>query len=55
MFFRFPKEWYETSKHRFRHSTDMQLAFSYFHFILNAAENRTIDQIFDEFDTDKTG
>ncbi|KAK6644986.1 hypothetical protein RUM43_001262 [Polyplax serrata] len=48
----FPLEWNITSSHKFRSKNDMQFAFSYFYYIVNKQVNRTIGEIFDDFDTD---
>lgn len=45
----------QTRQHRFRHSDDMQFAFSYYHHMMEQRIERTISEIFDEFDTDKSG
>jgi UDP-N-acetylglucosamine-lysosomal-enzyme len=55
MFNRFPNEWDATSSHKIRSPLDMQYAFSYFYFLMNERENVSIAEIFDIFDTDKSG
>lgn len=43
-------------RHRFRHGRDsLQLSFFYFETLLNEKRNKTIEEIFDDFDTDNTG
>lgn len=49
---RFSREFAETSSHRVRHSRDMQYAFSYYYFLLGATRRRSIQEVFEEFDTD---
>lgn len=51
---KFSDEIKRTQLHRFRHSNDIQFAFLYYNFIQNEYINRTIDDIFNEFDTDKS-
>lgn len=45
----------QTRRNRFRHSADMQFAFSYFHHLMEQQMERTTSDIFDEFDTDMSG
>lgn len=52
---RFPVEWKRTSSHKIRNVEDMQYAFSYFYFLTSEKQNQTISEIFDMFDTDKSG
>jgi hypothetical protein len=55
---RFPTEFRETSRHRFRSSTDVQYAFAYFHFLMEGGAQGGIDtHAFwrSELDTDGDG
>ncbi|XP_059483014.1 N-acetylglucosamine-1-phosphotransferase subunits alpha/beta [Neocloeon triangulifer] len=52
---RFPREWDVTSSHKFRSPMDMQFAFSYYYFLMHEKEDVHIGEIFDMFDTDKSG
>lgn len=52
---KFPKQFEETSSHRFRSANDMQFAFSFFQFILSEREILSDYGIFDKFDTDNSG
>ncbi|XP_077289661.1 N-acetylglucosamine-1-phosphate transferase subunits alpha and beta isoform X2 [Arctopsyche grandis] len=44
-----------TKKNKFRRPNDFQFAFSYYHYMMSEIEEYTIDEIFDMFDTDKSG
>lgn len=50
-----PVEFERTQSHRFRNANDMQFAFAYYHHLMEAFERKTIAEIFDEFDTDRSG
>ncbi|XP_033751371.1 LOW QUALITY PROTEIN: N-acetylglucosamine-1-phosphotransferase subunits alpha/beta-like [Pecten maximus] len=50
----FPEEWAVTSSHKIRSSDDMQFAFSYYYYLMGVTKNVTIEQVFDEMDTDKS-
>lgn len=52
---KFAKEWDMTSSHQMRQPDDMQFAFSYFYFLMSESVNSTIDDLFAEVDTDKSG
>nr|CAD7429542.1 unnamed protein product [Timema monikensis] len=52
---KFENEWEQTSAHKVRSSSDMQFAFSYFYFLMSEKEKLAITDIFDTFDTDKSG
>ncbi|XP_052872963.1 N-acetylglucosamine-1-phosphotransferase subunits alpha/beta [Anopheles cruzii] len=52
---RFRDEFRITKQHRFRAETDMQYAFSYYHFLMSESRNKTVGEIFDDFDTDSSG
>ncbi|XP_058130379.1 N-acetylglucosamine-1-phosphotransferase subunits alpha/beta [Anopheles ziemanni] len=52
---RFRDEFFITKQHRFRANNDMQYAFSYFHFLMSESRNKTVGEIFDDFDTDASG
>ncbi|RZF40440.1 hypothetical protein LSTR_LSTR013902 [Laodelphax striatellus] len=51
----FPDEFEQTSSRKIRSSNDMQFAFSYFYFLMSEETQLTAEQIFDIFDTDKSG
>uniref|UniRef100_A0A182JKZ0 Uncharacterized protein n=1 Tax=Anopheles atroparvus TaxID=41427 RepID=A0A182JKZ0_ANOAO len=55
MLTRFSDEFFITKQHRFRANNDMQYAFSYFHFLMSESRNKTVGEIFDDFDTDASG
>lgn len=50
-----PVEFERTQSHRFRNANDMQFAFAYYHHLMEAFERKTIAEIFDDFDTDRSG
>ncbi|XP_076815402.1 N-acetylglucosamine-1-phosphotransferase subunits alpha/beta-like isoform X2 [Clavelina lepadiformis] len=52
---KFPEEYDLTSSHQFRHSKDMQFAFSYFYYIMSERKSMDLEEIFLEFDTDLSG
>ncbi|CAK9816071.1 N-acetylglucosamine-1-phosphotransferase subunits alpha/beta [Anthophora quadrimaculata] len=52
---KFESEFKKTSSHKVRHSEDMQFAFSYFYFLTSEKRTVPIEEIFDMFDTDKSG
>ncbi|XP_041782624.1 N-acetylglucosamine-1-phosphotransferase subunits alpha/beta [Anopheles merus] len=52
---RFPGEFFVTKQHRFRAKDDMQYAFSYYHFLMSETRNKSVGEIFDDFDTDASG
>ena len=52
---KFAKDWDMTSSHQMRRSDDMQFAFSYFYFLMSEPLNSSIDEMFAEIDTDKSG
>lgn len=52
---RFPEQFEQTSSHRIRNSLDMQLAFSYFYFLMSEMKNLTLKEIIDKFDVDHSG
>ena len=45
----------ETSAHRFRDSTDLQFAFTYFYYLMSEKFYPTLEQILREFDSDQDG
>ncbi|XP_058987006.1 N-acetylglucosamine-1-phosphotransferase subunits alpha/beta-like [Musca domestica] len=49
---KFSQEILTTATHRFRAPNDLQFAFLYYSFLMEETYNETIDNIFDEFDTD---
>lgn len=51
----FRKEFAKTSKNRVRHDDDMQYALSYYYYLMSERSNVTLDEMFDLFDTDKSG
>ncbi|XP_017756705.1 PREDICTED: N-acetylglucosamine-1-phosphotransferase subunits alpha/beta [Eufriesea mexicana] len=52
---KFEHEFKKTSNHKVRNSEDMQFAFSYFYFLTSEKRKMPIEEIFDTFDTDKSG
>lgn len=52
---KFKQQWRKTASHQIRQSDDMQLAFSYFHYLINEKQIFDIHDIFKKFDTDETG
>ncbi|XP_076548171.1 N-acetylglucosamine-1-phosphate transferase subunits alpha and beta isoform X1 [Osmia lignaria lignaria] len=52
---KFEHEFKKTSSHKVRNSEDMQFAFSYFYFLTSEKRRIPIEEIFDKFDTDKSG
>lgn len=52
---KFKFEFEKTSSHRVRNSQDMQFAFSYFYYLISEKQQSTAGEIFDKFDTDKSG
>ncbi|XP_014244099.1 N-acetylglucosamine-1-phosphotransferase subunits alpha/beta isoform X1 [Cimex lectularius] len=52
---KFQEEYVKTSSHKFRQPDDMQLAFSYYYFIMSEKYTKSKGEIFDMFDTDKSG
>lgn len=51
----FRREFQQTSRNRFRHADDMQFSFSYYHFLVEEQKEVSIDEIFDQFDSDGSG
>ncbi|XP_054001470.1 N-acetylglucosamine-1-phosphotransferase subunits alpha/beta [Hylaeus anthracinus] len=52
---KFEYEFKKTSSHKVRNSEDMQFAFSYFYFLASEKRKVPTEEIFDTFDTDKSG
>ncbi|XP_076687150.1 N-acetylglucosamine-1-phosphate transferase subunits alpha and beta [Andrena cerasifolii] len=52
---KFGHEFKKTSSHKVRNSEDMQFAFSYFYFLASEKQGVPIEEIFDRFDTDRSG
>lgn len=52
---KFGHEFRKTSSHKVRNSEDMQFAFSYFYFLASEKRGVPIEEIFDRFDTDRSG
>lgn len=52
---KFEHEFKKTSSHKVRNSEDMQFAFSYFYFLTSEKRRIPVEEIFDKFDTDKSG
>ena len=52
---KFETEFKKTSAHRVRDSEDMQFAFSYFYYLVSERRKTSVAEIFDKFDTDKSG
>ncbi|XP_065083058.1 N-acetylglucosamine-1-phosphotransferase subunits alpha/beta [Ochlerotatus camptorhynchus] len=55
MLVRFWKEFAVTKSHRFREKNDLQYAFTYYHFLMSESRNKSVSEIFDDFDTDGSG
>lgn len=51
---KFRKEFQITSRNRFRRADDMQFSFSYYHYLMHEQSEKSISEIFDQFDTDKS-
>ncbi|KAK9754076.1 Stealth protein CR2, conserved region 2 [Popillia japonica] len=51
----FKAEFVTTSQHKFRTRNDMQFSLSYFYYLISEKVNVSIEEIFDEFDTDRSG
>ncbi|CAH1118559.1 unnamed protein product [Phaedon cochleariae] len=51
----FAKEIEVTERNRVRKADDVQFSFSYYSFLLAETLNRTVDDIFEDFDTDQSG
>ncbi|KAB7503638.1 N-acetylglucosamine-1-phosphotransferase subunits alpha/beta [Armadillidium nasatum] len=49
------REFQMTSSHKIRQGNDMQYAFSYFYYLQSEKRERSFEEIFDEYDTDKSG
>lgn len=54
LYLTFAKEFYETEKHKFRSKNDVQFSFSYYSFIMSKKMEKSVDAIFDDYDTDKS-
>merc|ERR1719369_291089 len=48
---KYEKSWARTGSQRLRSKTDMQYSFTYFHYLMQEKTQRTVEQIFDSFDT----
>lgn len=55
MLVRFRKDFAVTKSHRFRERNDLQYAFTYYHFLMSESRNKSVSEIFDDFDTDGSG
>lgn len=44
-----------TKRNKFRRPNDFQFAFAYFHYMMSERDEYTIEEIFDKYDTDKSG
>ncbi|CAG9857509.1 unnamed protein product [Phyllotreta striolata] len=51
---KFAEEFAVTEGNRARMANDMQFSFAYYHFVMSEWRNRTVEEIFDEFDTDSS-
>lgn len=51
---KFSKEFTTTSRNRFRQADDMQFSFSYYYYVVSEKVERSVGEIFDLFDTDKS-
>lgn len=52
---KFQQDFAVTKSHRFREKDDMQFAFAYYHFLMSEIKNKSVSEIFDDFDTDGSG
>lgn len=52
---KFESDFIKTSSHKVRNAEDMQFAFSYFYFLMSENLYIPVGDIFDKFDTDKSG
>ncbi|XP_043666200.1 N-acetylglucosamine-1-phosphotransferase subunits alpha/beta isoform X1 [Vespula pensylvanica] len=52
---KFESDFIKTSSHKIRNAEDMQFAFSYFYFLMSENLYISVGDIFDKFDTDKSG
>lgn len=52
---RFHRQVQQTAHQRFRAATDLQYAFAYYSFLMSETQTMSVEQIFDEFDTDGSG
>lgn len=52
---RFEEQVKQTAHQRFRAATDLQYAFAYYSFLMSETQTMSVEQIFDEFDTDGSG
>lgn len=51
----FPTEFELTERNKFRHDNDVQFGFSYYYFLMSDRNQKSVEEIFDEFDTDNSG
>lgn len=51
---KFEKEFRETIKNKIRSSNDIQYQFSYYYYIISERVNKSLEEIFDQFDTDRS-
>lgn len=49
---KFTKEFFITESNRIRSVNDLQFSFTYYYFLMSEIKERTIEEIFDEIDTD---
>ncbi|CAH0548693.1 unnamed protein product [Brassicogethes aeneus] len=52
---KFEKDFFKTELNKIRSADDLQFSFSYYYFLINEKINKTTEEIFDVFDTDKSG
>ncbi|EDW09146.1 N-acetylglucosamine-1-phosphotransferase subunits alpha/beta [Drosophila mojavensis] len=52
---RFQQQVQQTAQQRFRAATDLQFAFAYYSFLMSETRTLSVEEIFDEFDTDGSG
>lgn len=52
---KFHEEWDKTGSRVFRDYEDMQFAFAFYHYLINEKKDFEAEDIFDEFDTDRSG
>lgn len=52
---RFQQQVQQTAHQRFRAASDLQFAFAYYSFLMSETYTKSVEEIFDEFDTDGSG
>ena len=52
---KYQTSWDRTGSHKLRSASDIQYSFAYFHYLLQEKTQQTVEQVFDYFDTDRSG